>query len=154
MFCNIFSNAGTQTEDITTMRPLSVMSGGEQSTPYKASGSHVTVSSSPGNKVIITFESLVYLNYFIYYVFFVKSVCSDALNTNYIWYEIKIKSTRIRRVTARQFAIVFQVCEVLSHIPHLICIFCLQNFHKLCIHNLYFDADSINQKILQAWMQH
>ncbi len=113
MFCNIFSNAGTQTEDITTMRPLSVMSGGEQSTPYKTSGSRVTVSSSPGNKVIITFESLVYLNYFIYYVFFVKSVCSDALNTNYIWYEIKIKSMRIRRVTARQFAIVFQVCEVL-----------------------------------------
>ena len=38
MFCNIFSKVGTQTEDVTTMRPLSVMSGGEQSTPHKTSG--------------------------------------------------------------------------------------------------------------------
>ena len=94
MFCNIFSNAGTQTEDIlTTMRPLSVMSGGEQSTPYKTSGSHVTVSSSPGNKVIITFESLVYLNYFIYYMYFLLNLYVVMPSTP-TTYGMRLRSSR------------------------------------------------------------
>ncbi len=97
----------------------------------------MTVSSSPGNKVIITFESLVYLNYFIYYVFLLNLYV--VIPSTPTTYGMRLRSIRrgldesqqnssplsfrsVRFYCIFRVSFAFSACKISINFEYIICI--------------------------------